>query len=420
MKTLGDACVKIYSAQMACATERISIGWIRLTTPLIIAAVAMGAACGSDPTGASNRVRERWYELQPGNAFARPAILGSTVYFGTGGGNVIARDVNTGATRWSTNVAAQAIQGANLIARNGVVVAPAVFHTTGLDAQTGRELWRYQAPLDTTDAGISPNPGQVVSTRIDADDATVYIPAWGASVSAVDLHTGAARWVWQPGRMEGDTASSGVFRSGSMGARVSGDTVFATVWHYITRVGGASEAWVVALDRLTGRELWRLKLPQQGSGVMIQTAPVVDRDLVIVQPLFAQTYAINRSTLQFEWKFAAPNAIHSTLAGPELHNDTVYIDGGDEHIYALNAGTGVPIWNSAFPAQAFSDILVTERRVIFSIGRTLFVLDRHTGTQIAAVTQPRTSDPLFASPAAFSNGLVFVTVSGAAWCFEEP
>jgi hypothetical protein len=34
--------------------------------------------------------------------------------------------------------------------------------------------------------------------------------------------------------------------------------------------------------------------------------------------------------------------------------------------------------------------------------------------------QPHTSEPLFASPAASANGLVFITVGDAALCFEEP
>jgi outer membrane protein assembly factor BamB len=317
-------------------------------------------------------------------------------------------------------VSKDAIQGANLIARGTVVVAPVLFYTVGLDAHTGRELWRYEAPKDTTDAGAAANPGELGHTRIDVDEGTAYIPAWGASVSAVDLHTGAVRWIWKPGRIEGDTALSGVFRAGSMGARVSGDTVFATLWHFVNRAGGTSEAWLVALDRSTGSELWRVKLPHQGSGTMIQAPPVLYRNLVIVHTLFARTYAINRATLHVDWEFTAPGAIHATSAGAEVYNDAAYVDGGDEHIYALNAGTGVRIWSAPFPAQTNNDMLVTERRVTFTIERTLFILDRQTGNQIAAVTQPRTSDPLFTSPAAFANGLIFITVAGAAWCFVEP
>lgn len=56
----------------------------------------------------------------------------------------------------------------------------------------------------------------------------------------------------------------------------------------------------------------------------------------------------------------------------------------------------------------------------FQIGGELIVLDRDTGHTVAMTTQPHTYDPLFSSPAAFSNGLMFVTVAGAAWCFDEP
>jgi outer membrane protein assembly factor BamB len=389
----------------------------------ILAALTLGAACSQEPTGGiASTVRERWYQTQPGYGKARPAILGNLAYFGTGDGQVIARDVNTGTARWSARVATRAIEGYNIVARSGVVVVPVVFYTVGLDANTGRELWRYEAPDDTTGAapGAETNPGSVGGSRIDADNQTVFVPAWGASVSAIDLQTGSVKWIWQPGRLEGDTAVSGVFRSGAMSARVSGDTVFVPVWHFTNRAGGTSEAWVVALDRLTGTEFWRLKLPYQGSAVLIEAAPVVFRNLVIVHTLSARTYAIDRETQQIAWEFTVPNPTNSTVAGAELHDGIVYVDGGDHHIYALQATDGNVLWSSPFPTQASHDLLVTERRIVFPIGTSLHVMDRVSGAGVAIVSQPRTSDPLFASAAAFSDGLVFVTVAGAAWCFEEP
>ncbi len=86
----------------------------------------------------------------------------------------------------------------------------------------------------------------------------------------------------------------------------------------------------------------------------------------------------------------------------------------------MRASNGAVIWSAPFATQANRDMLLTQRRVILSNGGTLYVLDRETGKQIAAVTQPRTSDPLFASAAAFANGVVFVTVADAAWAFDEP
>lgn len=366
-------------------------------------------------------MHERWFHTQAGWSWARPAVAGRAVYFGTGDGHVVARDVTTGTPVWTTRIGNQAINGANLLARDGVIVAPAVSYTVGLDAATGRELWRYEAPHDTIGWPVGASrPGQVALSRIDADEATVFIPAWGASVSAVNLHTGATKWIWQPGRMEGDTAASGLFRSGSMGVRVAGDTVYATVWHYINRLGGTSEAWIVALHRVTGSELWRVRLPHQGSGTVISTPPAVDDELVIVRTLNARVYAIDRTTRAIRWTFYIPTATLSTVSAPEVRAGNVYVDGGDQRVYALQAENGVVRWAADFPAQVTTDMLVTDRRVTFTNGNELFVLDRHTGTRVVAVTQPRTADALFSSPAQFADGLVFVTVGGGAWCFEEP
>jgi outer membrane protein assembly factor BamB len=278
-------------------------------------------ATGLGPPG----VRGRWYQPQSGWARARPAVFGNVVYFGDGYGELIARDVRTGDRKWTTRVGQDPINGANILVRAGVVVAPLYIYTVGVDAVTGRELWRFKAPDDTVGIprGYIALPGSVDASSIDADDQTVYIPAWGASVSAVDIHTGKARWMWQPGRIDGDTATSGVFRSGSMGVRVSGDTIFATMWHAVNRSGGYSEAWLVALDRLMGKELWRVRLPYEGSGVLVWAAPVVYQNLVIVHTISARTYAIDRTTQEVVWEFTVPSAHLSTLAGAELFEDVL-------------------------------------------------------------------------------------------------
>jgi outer membrane protein assembly factor BamB len=401
---------------------QFSLSFRRTSTAGFAAFIACLWSC-RDATGPGHGgVQGRWYQSQSGWAWARPAVAGNIVYFGDGSGEVIARDVSTGNRKWTAKAGQDPIDGANILVQSGVVVAPLYSYTVGLDAVTGRELWRFRAPDDTV--GVPPGylalPGTVAASRIDADDQTVYIPAWGASVSAVNLHTGIVRWVWQPGRIDGDTATSGVFRSGSMSARVSGDTLFATLWHYVNRPGGYSEAWLVAIDRVAGREYWRVRLPYEGSGVLIEAMPVVYQNLVIVHTLSARTYAIDRTTQKIVWEFTVPAAHLSTIAGAELYGDVLYVDGGDEQIHALRARDGSVIWSAPFPTQATRDLLVTQRRIIFTNGGQLIVLDRETGHTVAITNQPYTSDPLFSSAAAFSNGLVFITVAEAAWCFDEP
>lgn len=386
---------------------------------LLLAASVSLPSCSNEPTASETRVRERWHDVQPGFAWARPTVADGVVYFGTGDGQVIARHAASGARRWAARVGAGSIEGANFVASNGVVAVALVQHTVGLDAATGRELWRYEAPLDTVDAGSNPAPGQVARSRLDADGEAVYIPAWGASVSAVDLRTGAVRWVWQPGPAPTDTAARGVFRSGSMGVRVSGDTVFATAWHNLVANAVQSEAWLVALDRRDGRELWRSVHANDRGGVILG-APALAGRVVLFNTRGGRVYAVDRTTGKLAWQFAATAPTLTPSSQVEVYDGTAYVDGGDSHIYALRVTDGAVLWRAPFRTQSVHDLLVTARRVVFSTGGFLWVLDRETGQTVTELTQPYTDEPLFASPAAFANGQVFVTVKGAAWSFDEP
>jgi len=378
------------------------------------------SACESATDPGSPRFHQLWYQAQTKYANASPAVSGNTVYFATGLGEVIARDVSTGAQKWIARASSQSVDGANLIVRSGIVVAPSVFETVGLDAQTGRGLWRYVSPLDTVDVVGYASPGSLVEPHIDADDDAVYIPAWGATISAIELRTGTVRWVWRPGLMEGDTAASGVFRSGSMGVRVSGDTVFATVWHATIRSMVNSEAWVVALDKHSGQEFWRVKLPFVGAGVLIWAAPVVYKNLVIVHTLSARTYAIDRNTQQIAWSFSVPGYTYSTTAGPALSGDLVYVDAGDGAIYALRAAEGSIVWRAPFSTETNNDMLTTDRNLIFTNGAELYVVNKANGRQLLVTTQPHTYDPLFASAPTAASGRVFINVADAALCFADP
>jgi outer membrane protein assembly factor BamB len=383
----------------------------------IIATVSVGVGSCRDPDPREQGVKERWHQQQSGYGNARPAVSGSLVFFGTGDGQLIARDRSNGRAVWTAKVANDAVEGANMVVRNGVVVVSAVHLTVGVHAVSGDVVWGYEAPLDTV--GGTSWPGVVARAHLDADANTVYIPAWGASVSAVDILTGTARWTWQPGPSASDTAARGIFASGSQGVRVSGDTVYATAWHFTDVNGLTSEGWLIALDRNTGRELWRIVVPGNSGGAFVRGAPVVSDNLVIFETNGGYEYAFDRFTRELAWEFK-PNTQNATLAQTELFDGTVYHDGGDGNIYALRATDGGVVWRSPFGGMTNRDLLVTNRRVYVPAGRTLLVLDRATGRQVARVSQPRTTDSFFASPAAFDNGQVFVTVGDGAWSFDEP
>jgi outer membrane protein assembly factor BamB len=362
-------------------------------------------------------LHQRWYQPQAGYGQSRPAISNASVIFATGDGQIIARDPARGNVQWKTQIASEQVSGYNLLARSGVVVAPVAYETVGLGAVDGVILWRYAAPADTLQNPANPSAGYVVGARIDGDSSTAYLPAWGASVSALDIHTGRARWIWR-------VDPSIQFRSGAVGTRISGDTVFAAVWHFLDARGLRSEPWIVALDRLTGRELWKVVLSGFPSGgVSANGAPAVYKNLVILTARGGDTWAIDRTTQQVVWFFQAKTTL-ATVAEVEFSGDVAYVDGGDGSIYALRASDGTAAWRAQFDGGTVVDLLVTPRRVYATNGPTMFVFDRKTGQRVAQQNVPGLSGPrggsTIGSAAAFANNAVFVTVAGGAWSFEEP
>jgi outer membrane protein assembly factor BamB len=380
--------------------------------------VAGGWSCGRDPTGTD--IRERWFQPQAGSSWARPAVAGDLVYFGTGDGKVIARSVATGVQRWARTIDGTRIEGANFVVHDGVVAVATLRSTVALDAGTGVELWRYQAPPEMG-LGATGLPGGVSLSHLAVDDQHVYVPAWGASISALDRRTGVVRWVWQPGRAPTDTAMADRFRSGSMGVRVSGDTLFASAWHFTIENGVTSEAWLLALDRRTGREIWRTTLPNPRGGTVFAAPALTDRAVVLAVSS-GRVAAVDRATGQPVWAFEPPLE-RSPASQAETDADAVYSDGGDGFVYALDPATGAVKWKAPFPTQTSHDMVVSARHLYAPMGYYLYIFDRRTGRRIAALPQPGATaetGSLFSSPVAVAGGRVFATVHQGAWSFDEP
>lgn len=401
-----------------CAIRGAVAAHVQYLVRLTVLPVALaGWTCAPEPTGLG--VRERWFAAQVDNSSARPAVWGDVVFFGTGDGKVIARDFATGGARWVARVDGGRIDGANFVVNDGVVAVATGRSTVAFDVANGRELWRYSAPPDTA-LGASGLPGQLTRTHLAIDDEHVYVPAWGASVSAVGRRSGVARWVWLPGRFPTDTATHR-FRSGSMGVRVSGDTVFAAGWHFTVANGVRSEAWIVALERMTGRELWRTTIPSERGGTVF-AAPGLSGGVVVLGLSSGKVAAVHRATGASAWTFQPPMVL-SPLSQAEADDDAVYADGGDGFVRAFDPATGAEKWRAAFSSQTSADLVVSERNVYAPVGGVLYVFDRQTGRRVTVVQQPRIVEregSFFSSPVEVARGRAFVTVHQGAWSFDEP
>lgn len=159
-------------------------------------------------------------------------------------------------------------------------------------------------------------------------------------------------------------------------------------------------------------------LPAYSGGVLLRGAPVVHANLVILATTGGHVWAIDRATQRVAWHHV-PQTRFGTLSGAQLVDGVVYADGGDERTYPLDAATGAVRWSSpAGPSVA--ELLVTARRVYVPQDLSVIVLDRATGRQVAEARLPVGEQSLVASPPAYADGQLFVTINGAAWSFDEP
>lgn len=393
----------------------------QLALGLAVLAVWTTISC-KDPVDPNEIVRTRWLVTQePTPAEIRPAFVGAFVLFGTRDGTVVARDTGTGAPVRTARVAypGDAVSGAHMVVSRGIVVIPVAYHVTGIDALTGVERWRYTTPVDSLGLG-GRRPGYVVASHPAADSSTVYIPAWGASVSAVDLQTGAVRWVWR-----GDSGMTKPM--GSMGVALAGDTVIATAWHFtdFNGTGNSAEAWVLGLDKTTGRELWRVVLADpRWDGTISQTPPVLWRDLAIVGLGSGDLYGIDRHTPGVRWRalsarYGNPMSV-GVMAGPALSGDTVYFDRGTAELGAFRAADGTLLWSAYYGDQMQRDLLVTDRFIYAPSFKYLHIFDRFAGKRVASLEQPNQRGGSIMGAAAAANGHIYVGVYGQAWSFDEP
>jgi outer membrane protein assembly factor BamB len=362
-------------------------------------------------------VRTKWTQPQTLVAEASPVVVDDVVVFATGDRRLIARDIRDGRARWSSRLSSsidsEIVWGQNLVAERGVVVACLVRGVIGVDIVTGRELWLYEPPIDSLYPATPLGPGTTAASALATDDVSVYVPAWGASLSRVDVLTGRPLWVWRP-------RSTGL-RQGAVGVRLS-DTVLVSGWSLLNRSGGQAVIWVKGLHRSDGRELWEVRFPVDAPGAVVRGNLALWRDLVLLGSAGGRTRAINRFTQQLVWDRLSPDLTNDTNAGPVIYGDFVYVDGGDQHAYALRAEDGSIIWKTFMGAQ-FETFLVTARRVYVVNGAYLGILERSTGRFVARLKQPgkgEFDESLFASPLVARGTQIFAAVLDGAWSFEEP
>jgi outer membrane protein assembly factor BamB len=208
-------------------------------------------------------------------------VAGGRLYLGTHDGKVLALDPDTGASLWSF-ATDDAVLAAPAVDQGRVYAGSFDKHVYALDAASGRRLWKR----DTR--------GAVVSTPAVAGD-RIVVGNRAYDVMALDARTGDVAWkryVWfswiessavvrEGVAYVGSSDAAGVFAFDvATGRRLWAADVYGWAWGQpaVTegRVYAATSsqagypaghrAGLVALDRATGKVVWRYEAPAEKSG----------------------------------------------------------------------------------------------------------------------------------------------------------
>jgi outer membrane protein assembly factor BamB len=288
-----------------------------------------------------------------------PAIDSGVVLVGVIGG-IAAFDANTGASRWRAQVwsGGQMSFAGNIAARDGLACIADYFGVGCVEIATGHLRWSARADQATQD-------GQSAM-----DGTALYYGTAEHTVVARALTNGQVLWTT-------DIDPGNTFGSRVFGVSLRGDTVYAATVRWLNFTGGVILGDLIALERSTGRELWRYTGPSKSG---FQGAPVLAGNLAIVNDAYSHgLVAIKLTTRQVVWRTEVHEDGYITAETPPvLVGDTLYSGSTDTQVHALNVHTGAYIWRVGTRAGSIGSTAVCGRLVLvvpFS-GGPLSAVDR--------------------------------------------
>jgi outer membrane protein assembly factor BamB len=286
-------------------------------------------------------VVQRWATAIGGHVLQAAPVIGDGAAFvvatdlGRGDtGGVVALELATGAVRWRHTTSVP-VRAALAIAGATVAVAELDGTLLGLDTRTGLVRWRYELG----DPAMPPEAAAVyASITVDGVD----VIAGHQRRLAVVGPDGGAKWQTEP-------IPGGEF-SQSLAAVAVGNGVVVGVFDRDT--GG-----IIAWERATGRELWRLVSNTSESAqtlpltIAINATPVISGELVYVTNGLVEVFALELATGKVRWRvwldqkgFDWGNA---TVGGLAIAKGILVVPTLYRDLYALDAATGKIRWRVA-------------------------------------------------------------------------
>ncbi|MFI6153274.1 PQQ-binding-like beta-propeller repeat protein [Kitasatospora sp. NPDC051170] len=233
------------------------------------------------------------------NPQAGPVLVAGAAYY-HGAGRLRCVDPRGAGLRWSVAVGEDV--PSHPVERGGVLYVTAGTRVYALDAATGAERWRFEAPV-------------VMFTPPALDADTVYVADYLGTVHALDAATGRERWRALTGSRQG---AEPVVVGDGMVLVGSGEVLYA-------------------FEAAGGRERWRYTARGEIVGV-----PAVADGLVHLGSRDHSLHTLDLASGQLRWELGTKGEL---TGSPVAVGGRVFVGSKDRCVYALDAyyGTAVPV-----------------------------------------------------------------------------
>ena len=330
----------------------------------------------------------QWRFLTNGDVVSSPAVVGNSVYVGSGDGYLYALDRATGKQLWSY-AAGSGIASSPAVA-NGVVF----FGTYdgaffAVDAAKGTKRWRI-ATGPTLPFPWGHESGDRYTSSPNIVGNAVIFGAGDGNVYSIDAATGGTRWrAHTDGRIRGTPA-------------IADGAVFV----------GSFDGRIYAFDLATGKQRWRYET--EGASLnsgnfgfdrrSIQSSPAVANGVVFIGARDGFVYALGATDGKLRWRF--DHEISWINSSPAVADGVVYDGSSDAHfVQAVDAATGRELWRLKVGTTVWSSPSVASDYLFFGDGAgRVHVADRRTGRDLGTFA---TGAGVFSSPVIVGN-LLFV------------
>ena len=278
--------------------------------------------------------------------FTSPVVDGDVLYIGAASGYFYAVDAVRGGKIWSIKLksgvyADAAVDGGYVYAadRKGIVYA--------IRKDTGAIEWQ-------SDAGA-----EISATPLIVGD-TIIVATTLKQVMAIDKNGGGKKWQTQkigslpPMTIKG--ASSPILYNGNI---------------YV----GYADGMFFCYSSADGGIVWTKLLSDRGADFMdIDSAPIVKDGVLFVATAEGKTIALNPSSGEEIWTASAGGANDLVM------DDNIIYSAGNSKLAALEANSGIVVWEQKFDAPEISSPVVRDDcLILLSTTGKLYVVNKKTG-----------------------------------------